>query len=250
MVSGSIEWDVNIPNLNLPSWKIGMNNLVTKSPLQSLKDDKVLMNLQVDELTLQKIKLSQIKGNINIKIVPPEIEIEKLDGNLWNGIFTMKGVFKGKENIMTGNLTGEYSRVDLSQFTEEVQPPWVKLSGIGDGNFAMDINLSDGELVEGDFTLTCPNGLTINRDVLLQLILYLQNVSIVQKQLERLLGKEDPKPFTKGELTLGYKNNQATVSLFLSTPNIDLAPIFYINADWKTLWSLMFTPSGVQIEIK
>jgi len=84
----------------------------------------------------------------------------------------------------------------------------------------------------------------------MQLILYLQNVSIVQKQLEKLLGQEDPKSFNKGELNIGFKDNQATISLLLSTPNLDLAPVFYINADWKMLWSLLTTPSNVQIEIK
>ncbi len=248
--SGEIEWDVNIPNLSIPAWQIQVNNLLSQSKSQNLMNTDLAVNIIIDEITLQKIKVAQIENSLRLKFLPPEIEITHMNGNLWKGKFETQGIVQTKEGSLVGNIAGEYADVDLSQFTAEVQPPWVNLSGRGNGNFDASINFTQGQLVEGNFSLLCPEGLTINRDVLLRLILYLQNVSIVQKQLEKLLGKEDPKPFTNGELTVGFKDNQATVSLLLTTPNINLAPIFYINADWKTLWSLITTPSDVQIDIK
>lgn len=248
--NGEVEWDVNISDLSIPAWQIQVKDFISQSATQNLMDTDLAVGIKIDAITLQKIKVSQIENQLRFKFIPPEIEITNMNGNLWKGKFDTRGVVQTRDGSFVGNITGEYASVDLSQFTAEVQPPWVNLSGRGNGNFDANINFTSGELVEGNFSLICPEGLTINRDVLLQLILYLQNVSIVQKQLEKLLGKEDPKPFTNGELTIGFKDNQATVSLLLTTPNINLAPIFYINADWKTLWSLITTPSGVKVEIK
>lgn len=248
--NGEIEWDVNISKLGIPTWQIQVNNFVSQLQPQNLRNTDLAVDIKIDEIASQKVKISQIENSLRLKFLPPEIEITRMNGNLWKGKLDTQGIVQKKEGSLIGNIAGEYAGVDLSQFTAEVQPPWVNLSGRANGNFDANINFTQGQLVEGNFSLLCPEGLTINRDVLLRLILYLQNVSIVQKQLEKLLGKEDPKPFTNGELTVGFKDNQATVSLLLTTPNMNLAPIFYINADWKTLWSLITTPSDVQIDIK
>jgi len=247
--SGEIEWNIKIPNLKIPAWQIEITNLFSQSQSENFANNDLPVNINIDKFTLQKINVSRIEVLSRLKLLL-EMELESLKGKIWNGDFSSKGTVQQKDGVFIGNFTGNYSHLDLSQFTEEVQPPWIRLSGMAHGDFFANINFTTAQLVDGDFNLSCPEGLTINRDVLLQLILYLQNVSIVQKQLEKLLGKEDPKPFSKGELTLGFKDNQATVSLLLTTPNINLAPIFYINADWKTLWSLITTPSGVQVEIK
>ncbi len=248
--NGEMEWNINIPDVILPSWQIQIKNFNSQSQFHSLTSPDFPLNITMHEIILKNIRATQIESNLKLKLQQLGVELEQIKGNLWSGIITTKGSIQKKESSIMGNFTGQYNHLDLAQFTTEVQPPWLKLTGLANGNFDINVDFSTGQLVDGDFSLACPEGLTINRDVLLQLILYLQNVSIVQKQLEKLLGKEDPKPFTNGELTLGFKNNQATVSLLLTTPNINLAPIFYINADWKTLWSLITTPSGVQIEIK
>lgn len=247
---GEIDWNINIPVLSLPLWQIQIKNLVSQSQTHSLTSPDLPINIKIDEIALKNIKVTKMDASLILKILQSGIELEQMKGKLWNGEFNAKGIIQKKDISLIGNFTGQYNHLDLSQFTKEVQPPWVILTGIGQGDFDVNVDFTTGQLVDGDFNLACPEGLTINRDILLRLILYLQNVSIVQKQLEKLLGKEDPKPFTKGELILGFKDNQATVSLLLTTPNINLAPIFYINADWKTLWSLITTPSGVQIEIK
>jgi len=248
--SGSIKWDFDIQKLNLPTWRIQIENFLSEGYEQNIAETTFPIHINADNIIFNKIPLQQIESNFYLSLFPFGMKLENISGNLWKGNFNFEGNIQKKDNLLLGNITGSFNELDLSQFTEEIKPPWIQISGIADGSFDFDVNLMTGQMIDGDFNLACPKGLTINRDVLLRLILYLQNVSIVEKQLEKLLGKEDPKPFTNGELTIGFENNQATVSLLLTTPNINLAPIFYINADWKSLWSLLTTPSNVQIEIK
>lgn len=248
--SGNIKWNIDIQKLDVPAWQIQIENFLSEGYEQNIAETTFPVHINAGNIIFYKIPLQQIESNLNLNLSPFEMKLENVSGNLWKGKFNFGGTVKWEDNSLLGNIKGSLEELDLSQFTEEVQPPWIQLSGIAQGSFDFDVNLIAGQLMDGDFNLACPNGLTINRDVLLRLILYLQNVSVVEKQLEKLLGKEDPKPFTNGELMIGFKDNQATVSLLLTTPNINLAPIFYINADWKTLWSLITTPSDVQIEIK
>ncbi len=248
--SGNIKWNIDIQKLDVPAWQIQIENFLSEGYKQNIAETTFPIHSDAGNFVFYKIPLQQIESNFHLNLLPLEMKLENISGSLWKGKFNFGGTVQWKDNSFLGNIKGSFEELDLSQFTEEVRPPWIRLSGTAHGSFDFDVNLMTGQLINGDFNLACPDGLTINRDVLLRLILYLQNVSIVEKQLEKLLGKEDPKPFTNGELMIGFRNNQATVSLLLTTPNINLAPIFYINADWKTLWSLITTPSDVQIEIK
>jgi len=250
LTKGNVSWNLNIEKYNQPSWFIQAQNIITQGQAENIGEMSIPINITLDQVGISRLLLKQIENDIKVHVYPPQMELNKVTGHIWGGTFEAKGTLNMDETGFIGKINGLFKNIDLALFTEELQPPWIKLTGIAHGTFDLNMNLTSGELIDGNINIICPQGLTINRDVLMQLILYLQNVSIVQKQLEKLLGQEDPKSFNKGELNIGFKDNQATISLLLSTPNLDLAPVFYINADWKMLWSLLTTPSNVQIEIK
>ncbi len=235
-------------SFELPYYKLKVENINAESANYS--ENTLIYNLAVDNLSLYGNSLSTANLNGELSISPFQLLLKNCSAKLWDGTISSNVSMYKKENSILGNFSGKITQVNLKKFTDEFQPPWLKLTGTGNANFDFIFDFSKFELVDGDFSLVCNKGITINRDVLLKLIMYLQNVKVVEKRLKKLLGNDDPKKFNYAELNLGYKERNATLALLLSTEELELAPVFYINADWKQLLSLLAMPSNFEIEIK
>lgn len=235
--------------LELPYFNMKLENLNGETKNNNANRD-INYELTADKVSIYGSTFYSPKVNLNFSILPFYIHLNEGSSILWNGKINAKASVSPAGLSKIAKLTAEVKNIDLTRFTEEVQPPWVRLVGRGDATLELLFDLTKMELMNLDFSIVCENGVSINRDVLLKLIMYLQNIRIVEKRLEKLLGPDDPKKFNYGELNIGYKNEKATISILLSTKDLELAPVFYINANWSQIWSLLKAPSNVQIEIK
>lgn len=235
-------------SFELPYYKLKVENINAESTNYS--ENTLTYSLAFDNLSLYRISLSNANFNGDLSTSPFQLLQKNCSAKLWDSKINSNVSMYKKENSFLGNFSGKITQVNLKKFTDELQPPWLKLTGTGNADFDFLFDFSKFELVDGDFSLVCNKGITINRDVLLKLIMYLQNVKVVEKRLEKLLGNEDPKKFNYAELNLAYKDRKATLALLLSTRELELAPIIYINANWKQLLSLLTMPSNFEIELK
>ncbi|MCX8063649.1 MAG: hypothetical protein N3G21_00565 [Candidatus Hydrogenedentes bacterium] len=235
-------------SLYLPSYKLKFENLNGETTSSSKKN--IYCDLTADTVSIYEIAFRSPKIHSDLSIYPFNLLIKNASSTLWNGKITANGSIRNEEQSTFAKVSAEMQSIDLNYFTDEIQPPWLKLTGKGDATLDLLFDFNQLDFKNLDFSLVCNEGISVNRDILLKLIMYLQNIKIVEKRLEKLLGTEDPKKFSYAELNVGYKDKKATVSIFLSTKELQLAPVFYINADWTQLWSLLTMPSDVQLEIK
>jgi hypothetical protein len=233
--SGRAELTLNAATLTLPGEMAVLANVQASGVLEDLAALTGHAEVSADELTVVRATLRKFSAKLVLGQEVATIEIP--DSTLFDGTVNARAEIRLREPNLPFRVSGTLRNVDLAVFTREVKPPAVQLAGRASGEFEA---VGDLEGVQSlDANLRCDEGFAINRDVVQRLALYTQGIVLIGKSLERAIGQQDPRPFDRAELTLGYAAGNSTVSVFVSSRLLDLAPVFYIKADLLDLLRLM-----------
>lgn len=132
--------------------------------------------------------------------------ISDAKSTLFNGKLNSRvGVFVLNEGIPI-RYDGEFERINLTQLTEEVQPPKTKMTGMANGRLEADYSIGDG-LLGFRLEAFADTFFTINRS-LIEEILASQSAlkglgeSTANKTLAKFLGEAPQRPFDSARLDL------------------------------------------------
>lgn len=185
-----------------------------------------------------------LAGGATVKNLETKAQIEdrklRLDTNeaaLFGGTIHVQAEVDLEDAAFPVRVRGQLNQVDLDVFTKEFQPPAIKMTGIASGEF--DILFDRDGIRAFSAELRCPETFTINRDIVYQLAKYTHGVAILGKSLENAIGKADPRPFDSAEASISWEGGDVTVTTFVRSRLLDLAPTFYIRADWGRLLQML-----------
>lgn len=234
-LGGKTGLTLNAAKLTLPGGLAALSNVQLEIKIEDLAALSGDGGFSAEEITAAGVVLRAFRANLALQNGVAVVEIP--DTALFDGIVNARAEFHLREPGIPMTVSGKLNNIDLAVFSREVKPPAVVLSGRASGEFEISGDLSG--VRDLDASLRCAEGFTINRDVVEQLALYTQGIAIVGKSLQRAIGEQDPRPFDRAEVSVGYQAGNTTVSLFVSSRLLDLAPVFYIKADLADLFRLL-----------
>lgn len=131
-------------------------------------------------------------------------------------------------------IEARLERVDLARFTEEMKPPGVKLTGIADGE--LEVVWSTRGIEDLRVALRCSENLTVNRDLLEQLLLthYVKDVAGLgglDRVRAQVIGKAEQRPFDGAELELGWAVDELKGQVRLKSRELSLTVDLTVDAE-------------------
>lgn len=167
-----------------------------------LTDVSAMLDLQGEDATLKDFKTTIFSGSIT-----GEIELDPF-----------------AEGFPV-TLDGDLQNVDLADFTLQMEPPNVSLTGKVNGRVV--IGLRGGELVELDIDLTAGDGLTMNRSLVEQILLsqdfsQMTGGKSIEKVIKKVLGDAPQRPFKDARITLGLVDGRIAGVALLESEGLNL----------------------------
>jgi len=128
------------------------------------------------------------------------------------------------EEGMPFRFSGRVEGIDLARFTEEFQPPDVKVTGIVAGDITAGIR--GGQLSEFDLHLKATEGVSVNRDMVRQILMSQQvggftGAKSVGKVLEQIVGNTEQRPFDSVEVDLGLEHGRIAGKALMKSKSLD-----------------------------
>lgn len=194
--------------------------------------------LVAGEIAALGVVFSNVKSTVRLEW--PMVHLDDIEAEVFGG--RVKG--SARIDLMSPSfpivVDAEIEDADLSRFTEEFQPPDTELTGLASGTIHAAI---EGETItELGVQLTSGEGFTLNRQMVAQILMSQQvgeftGSGTVSKIVERVIGKEDSRPFTGADLNLGIDGGRITGQAQLKSQALNLT--IDIKADQQALLEAM-----------
>ncbi len=234
-LKGAVSWQLTADSMALP----GGLGLLSGVEASGTIDDPAAINgtgsARIQEIDVSGVILREVEAELALKDGVARITVSK--AKLFGGALEAQADIRLFEEHLPIRVQGAIHDASFDTFTREFEPPAVVLKGIASGEFSAAFDLNGIRELDGH--LECAEGFSINRDVVYRLAEYTQGVAILGKSLKRAIGDTDPRPFDSAEMTVGYADGVYTITTFVSSRLLDLAPVFYIKADMARLLDLM-----------
>jgi hypothetical protein len=171
--------------------------------------------------TVVGLQLADVAGNVHA--MGEGLILPDLRARLWGGATSGDVMIRlGGDSAGTAELKIE--GLDLAAFTEEVNPPRVRAAGTAEGELAAAWQA--GEATALRLHLISAEGFTLNRDLLMQLLLAQYVEEGAGKQMgeivARTVGDEAQRPFDRAELTLELQEGRYRGPLVLESDRLNL----------------------------
>jgi hypothetical protein len=194
--------------------------------------------LRAQEIAAFGLVLSALECNARIEGM--KIHFDDIVCDLLGGRATGSADATFGGDTMPVDLDVQLENVDLAEFTRVFQPPNVELTGRASGRIRASIA---GENITAlEVALQSGEGFTLNRAMVAQILMQQQvgefaGSGTVSKVVERVIGKEDRRPFTAAEIELGLQDGRITGVARLKSEALNLT--VDIKADQGALFEAM-----------
>lgn len=172
----------------------------------------------------------------HLKISAEKITCNSLTTTFLDGNLTLSGETDYHDPAFRSSLDGKVEHLDLARFTETFEPPDVILTGKVSG--AIDMVLSTEGLVDLNVDLTATDNLSLNRAMVREILMsqYVNEAvgsKSVQKIIEKVIGKDEQRPFDKAVLQLRLEDGLIRGEARLESKSLDVT--VDINAEPKAI---------------
>ena len=173
--------------------------------------------LRVESMSVAGGEARDISGDITID--DSVLRMPNVTAGLFDGRLTADVALGLADEGFPVTLDAELYEMDFERFTQEVQPPSLKLTGRANGQIDLEYTLAG--LQRFLLRITSDEGLSVNRGLIEEA---LRTDTLretlgerrLRKTMDTLLGKEPQRPFDSGELTVRLEAEQ-----FVSTVRLE-----------------------------
>ena len=190
--------------------------------------------VRVEELSTAGLTLSGVQGDVYGR--GNTIAVENLEVTLFGGKIQASAETGVLDPGLPIRIASKVQGLDLAVFTREFEPPAVRLTGWVSGAVAVDFDLNG--LRDLEVALRATEGFTLNRDMVEQILLaqYMGDATggkALDRVVQKVIGKDDQRPFDRARLDLGLEDNRITGQAVLESEGLNLT--IAIKADPKAL---------------
>jgi hypothetical protein len=221
--TGVISWEIAADHLALPDKMATLESVAWNGRFNPGDDQDGGGPLTASAVSIYEIPFGAV--DTHLRITPAHLTCDTLETTFLGGNLRMNGRVDYHDPAFPAQVDLEVSGLDLAEFTKVFEPPDVVLTGKVSGT--ADVALSTEGLQDLHVDLTAYENLTLNRDMVRQILMsqYVNDAvgsKSVQKVIEKVIGKDDQRPFEKAILQLRLEDGLIKGEARMESKSLDV----------------------------
>jgi len=232
--AGVLAWDIAAERLEMPDDMATLDQLAWSGRYNPGDEEDGGGRLTATSFSIYKIPFGA--ADTLLKVTPQHLVCDSLETTFLGGSLLLSGRIDYQDVSFPTLVKVAVTELDLEQFTQTFEPPDVVLTGKVNGT--ADLSLSTDGLLDLHVDVTASENLTLNRSMVRQILMsqYVNDAvgsKSVQKVIEKVIGKDDQRPFDKAILQLRLEDGFIRGIARLESESLDVT--VDINAEPKAI---------------
>ena len=201
-LDGQIRFTLDAPYLTLADNLAAFTDVHVDGHSTDLSRGKAVASIQSSEMLAGGATFKALHGTLNL--ADGLLTSDNLGANVFDGNFAGALEINVLDDKMPVHTEINLDGIDLARFTEEFDPPSVKLTGLAYAALSIDFDVDN--ISDYTASISALQDFTLNRDLILSLVGEMTNTPLLGASILRAIGKADQRPFGRAELSLHHQD--------------------------------------------